>query len=170
MSPEENKAVVRRVIEQFINGGDESVADECYHPDWHHQRVGFPTMAQYLSGSRPVGGTGIAGVKRGLRGVKGAFPDLRYEDVELVADGDLVAGHWTFTGTHSGNFLGLAPTGKEITMEQAAFWRMKDGKLERAWFISDELAFLLQMGWTLVPPAGGGWLWMKEAKPENEDR
>jgi predicted ester cyclase len=124
--PEENKAMVRRMVEA-INAGDEDVAVE---------ELFAPRAARR--------------VKRLFAEFRSAFPDWREEIVELVAEGDTVAGRFRCSGTHLGEFLGEAPTGRRMEVEEVFFLRVEDGKFVDFWGLEDSLGRMRQLG--LVPP------------------
>ena len=125
--PEENKDMVRRLVEA-INAGDEEVAmDELFAP-------------------------GVARrVKLLFAEFRSAFPDWREEIVELVAEGDTVAGRFKCSGTQRGEFLGEAPTGKRMGVEEVFFLRAEDGRFVDVWALKDSLGRMRQLG---LLPAG----------------
>ena len=123
---EENKAMVRRMVEG-INAGDiEGTVDELFVP---------------LAARR---------VKRLFTEFYTAFPDWREEIVELVAEGNTVAGRFRCSGTHLGKFLGEPPTGKRMEVEEVFFLRIEDGKFVDFWGLEDSLGRMRQLG--LIPP------------------
>lgn len=75
-----------------------------------------------------------------------AFPDGRWELEDLLADGEKVAARDTFRGTHEGTWLGVAPTGKAVTMGDLHIWLLAGGKIAAHWVESDELGLLRQLG------------------------
>ena len=119
---EENKAMVRRMVEG-INAGDiGSTVDELFAPRAARR------------------------VKRLFGEFSAAFPDWREEIVELVAEGDTVAGRFRCSGMHQGEFLGEAPTGKRMEVEEVFFLRAKDGKFVDFWALEDSLGRMRQLG------------------------
>jgi len=117
--------MVRRMVEA-INAGDEDVAvDELFAPRAARR------------------------VKRLFAEFRSAFPDWREEIVELVAEGDTVAGRFRCSGTHLGEFLGEVPTGKRMEVEEVFFLRVEDGKFVDFWGLEDSLGRMRQLG--LVP-------------------
>src|SRR3712207_6461908 len=99
---EENKALVRRLVEG-INAGDiDGTVDELFAP------------------------RAVRRVKLLFTEFYKAFPDWREEIVELVAEGNTVAGRFRCSGTHLGKFLGEPPTGKRMEVEEVFFLRVKD--------------------------------------------
>ena len=112
----ENKAMVRRMVEA-INAGDEDVAvDELFAPRAARR------------------------VKRLFAEFRSAFPDWHEEIVELVAEGNTVAGRFRCSGTHLGEFLCEAPTGKRMEVEEVFFLRAEDGRFVTFWALEDSLS------------------------------
>lgn len=74
-----------------------------------------------------------------------AFPDLRHEIHELVAEGDVVALRATPRGTHQGEFLGIEPTGKKIGFDVMAFFRIVNGKIQEEWVVADLMGLTQQL-------------------------
>ncbi len=119
---EENKAMVRRVVEA-INAGEEAAAvDDLFAPRAARR------------------------VKRLFAEFRKAFPDWREEIVQLVAEGDTVAGRFGCSGTHRGEFLGEAPTGKRMAVEEVFFLRAEDGRFVDFWALEDSLGRMRQLG------------------------
>jgi predicted ester cyclase len=118
----ENKAMVRRLVEA-INAGDEAAAvDELFAPRAARR------------------------VKRLFAEFRSAFPDWQEETVELVAEGDTVAGRFKCSGTHRGEFLGEAPTGKRMEVEEVFFLRAEGGMFVDFWALEDSLGRMRQLG------------------------
>ena len=119
---ERNKAAMRRMLEAF-NTGDGSVVKELLHPDI----IG--------KSRRPIPGPPILDqpafkkVQAEMQRERTAFPDQKYEEVSMVAEGDRVVLHWQMTGTHKGEFLGKAGTGKKVKTFGTEFVRFKAGKM-----------------------------------------
>jgi steroid delta-isomerase-like uncharacterized protein len=143
MTVEANKAVVRRFIAEVWNAGNLDVAEQLVHPGYEVPGVG----------------PGPEAVKRNVRTFRAAFPDLTSTVDDLIAEGDRVAVRLTLRGTHLGTFRGIAATGKRVTMQEMAFWRLVDGKLHTGWFQADMLGLRVQLG-ALPPP---------EARPSEEE-
>ncbi|MFE6921016.1 ester cyclase [Nocardia sp. NPDC057663] len=134
MSSEANKAIIRRVFDEFVNQGDFSILDEIYRPDIvdHQPLPGAPE--------------GLEGVKYTIAGLRGGFPDLKVTIEEMSAHADHVVIHNTWRGTHDGEFLGLAPTGKQISSKGVVVWRLQDGKIAERWGIGVDSNILAQLG------------------------
>lgn len=119
---EENKAMVRRLVEGINAGEIEATVDDLFAP-----RV-------------------ARRVKRLFTEFYVAFPDWREEVVELVSEGGTVAGRFRCSGTHQGEFLGELPTGKSMDVEEVFFLRVKDGKFVDFWGLEDSLGRMRQLG------------------------
>lgn len=84
-------------------------------------------------------------VKRLFAEFRSAFPDWREEIVDLVAEGDKMAGRFRCSGTHRGEFLGEAPTGKRMDVEGVFFLRVEDGRIVDFWALEDSLNRMHQL-------------------------
>jgi predicted ester cyclase len=93
-------------------------------------------------------------VKRLFAEFRSAFPDWQEEIVELVAEGNTVAGRFKCSGSHRGEFLGEAPTGKRMKVEEVFFVRAEDGKFVDYWALEDTMGRMRQLG--LLPSRSGG--------------
>jgi predicted ester cyclase len=126
---EKNKAMVRRMVEAINAGEEDAAVVELFAPRTARR------------------------VKRLFAEFRSAFPDWREEIVELVAEGDAVAGRFRCSGTHLGEFLGEAPTGRRMGVEEVFFLRAEDGKFVDFWALEDSLGRMRQLG--LLPPQRG---------------
>src|SRR3712207_6845844 len=108
MSTEENKALSNRGAEA-ISTGDFDALDEIYAPE----------LAQEL--------------KRSIAEIRQAFPDYRGTNEIQIAAGDMVANRFVFHGTHRGEFMGIAPTGREVTARGISIDMVEDGKIVESW-------------------------------------
>lgn len=77
---------------------------------------------------------------------RSAFPDLKVEFEEQVAEGDRVAGRVSITGTHRGEFAGIAPSGKEMRIEGFNLMKIRGGKIVEVRGMSDQLRMMRQIG------------------------
>lgn len=113
---EQNKAIVQRFYEEVYNQGREEVLDEIIAPD-------------YLDYGHNPPGRGIEGAKADFRSGQGVFSDVHFTIDDLIAVGDQVVVRWTGTLTHTGEFMGIAPTNKTIDLTGISFYRVANGKL-----------------------------------------
>jgi steroid delta-isomerase-like uncharacterized protein len=129
---ETNKAIVQRYFEELLNRGNFAVAADFISTD-------------YVNRGEPPRG-GAAGYAQRVGLMRTAFPDLHITFDDIIAEGELVAYHTTWSGTHLGEFRGIPPTGKRITWTVTAFRRVVDGKVVEGWGTYDWLSVLEQMG------------------------
>ena len=123
---EEHKAMVQRMVEGINVGDIEGTVEELFAPGAARR------------------------VKRLFTEFYTAFPDWREKIVELVAEGNTVAGRFRCSGTHLGKFLGEPPTGKRMEVEEVFFLRIENGKFVDFWGLEDSLGRMRQLG--LIPP------------------
>ena len=142
MSAEQNKALVRRLVEEVINQGNVSVVDELLIPD-------FVEHEELPPGIPP----GREAPKALFTMLRSAFPDIKATIEHLIAEGDEVVLHVTWTGTHLGEFMGIPPTGKSISINVIDIMRIAEGKFVEHWGVMDSMAMMQQLG---VVPAGEG--------------
>jgi steroid delta-isomerase-like uncharacterized protein len=85
--------------------------------------------------------------KRLLTGVNNAFPDLHHDIEDIVAEGvDKVAIRLSVTGTHKGDFQGIPPSGKKLSLDEMGFITIIDGKITEGWISSDTMRLMQQIG------------------------
>jgi hypothetical protein len=117
----EPKAVVRRLVEDVINGQDLDVLDD----------IATPKLAPKL--------------RRAFSEFRGAFPDWHQELVELVAEDTTVVARFTCTGTHQGTWQGLEPTGRTMRIDEVYFFGFTDDRIHRMWGLEDTWTRLRQL-------------------------
>jgi predicted ester cyclase len=95
----------------------------------------FDELGEFVDHDVRVNGApmGLAGYAAGLRSVIDAFPDYHWELQHLLVDGDWLSAHLVDTGTHTGTFLDLPPTGRVISAQEFAVYHLADGKIAEAW-------------------------------------
>jgi len=126
---EENKDMVRHLVEAINAGEEDAAVDELFAP------------------------RAVRRVKRLFAEFRSAFLDWREEIVELVAEGDAVAGRFRCSGTHVGEFLGEAPTGERMEVGEVFILRAEDGKFVDFWALEDSFGRMRQLG--LLPSRSG---------------
>ena len=120
---ERNKALVRRLIDEVMNAGRLDVLEEIYVPRSADAARGW------------------------IAPFREAFPDVRMEIVDLVAEGGKVAGRFLCSGTHLGEWRGVAPTRRRFEqIDEVYFFTIEDGRIAGAWGIEDTQARLEQLG------------------------
>ena len=114
--------MVRRMVEAINAGEEEAAVEELFAPRTARR------------------------VKRLFAEFREAFPDWHEEAVQLVAEGDTVAGRFRCSGTHLGEFLGNPPTGKRMEVEEVFFLRAEGGRFVDFWGLEDSLGRMQQLG------------------------
>ena len=135
MSIEQNKAVFRQIVEEIFNQGNISLFDELVAPDFIEHEELPPGI--------PVGREGAKVLFTQLRS---AFPDFNAEIEDLIAEGDRVVVRMKWTGTHEGEFMGIPPTGRSISIEVIDIVRFEGGKFVEHWGIMDNMGMMQQLG------------------------
>ncbi len=139
MSTKENKAIVRRWLDGIQKGKLDTLRD-----------VAAPNFVAHLPGvPQPLD---IAGNIQVGEVFVNAFPDARITVEGEIAEGDTVATRWTFRGTHTADFQGIPPTGKQVTMAGIDINRIASGKIVEHWAEFDGLGLMQQLG--VIPPPG----------------
>ena len=139
MSIQENKVISRRTFEEIWNQGKLEAIEELYDADQVSHGLGMEVPP------------GTAGIKQFISIYRTAYPDTHFTVEDQVAEGDKVATRWTATGTHRGELMGIAPTGKRVTVTGIAITRVTNGKIVETWNNFDALGQLQQLGVIPVP-------------------
>ena len=120
---EDNKATVRRLIQEVLNGGRLEAIDELYAPEL------------------------ASAAKRWITPFRASFPDVHMEVIELIAEGDMVVGRFTCSATHLGEWQGHAPTGRRFErVDEVSIFRLHNGRIVQVWSLEDTLGRLQQLG------------------------
>jgi predicted ester cyclase len=119
---EQNKAIMRRMLEAFRTG-DTRVVKELIAPQARDQSLMLGLEPEIRK--EPV----AQRVQTEIRREREAFPDQEWKEELLVAEGDTVVLHWSMTGTNTGPFLGREATGKKVRISGTEFVRIKNGKI-----------------------------------------
>jgi len=128
--------IIRYAIEEAWNKGNVDVLDQVYAPECVSHEVspgGVDTL-------------GIEVQKEHLRGQRAALSDFQVTIEDVVCAGDKVAFRWVVAGTHTGDWMGIAPTGKPITWGGITICRFANGKIVEEWLAADMLTALMQLG------------------------
>lgn len=134
-SQRSNERTIRRYFGELFNAGRTELVPELLAEDYVNLSPGWPGL--------PTGRDGVVLVVDAMRA---AFPDLHYEIEDLVVTDDAVAAFTTVTGTHRGEFAGLAPTGRSFTIRQITLERFRDGRIVSHRRVTEELSLLRQLG------------------------
>jgi len=136
---EENKALMRRLIEGF-NSGNLEIYDELVAPD-------------FVDHSAPPGAPATREAWKQKAGMfRSAFPDIHVTIEQSIAEGDLVTTHTVATGTHQGELMGIPASGKEISVRSMHIEQIVEGKIVARWEVIDLMGMMVQLG--VVSPPG----------------
>lgn len=132
-----NKELVRKFFEKGPSGGDIAAADALLARDFS------------LHVPLPVSGTGIEAINSVITSCRAAFGGLKVTIEDMIAEGDKVTCRFTARGVHTGEFMGVPPTGKDITMTGIEIFRIDNGKIAELWGEANLIGLAQQLG--IVP-------------------
>jgi steroid delta-isomerase-like uncharacterized protein len=127
--------VFRRLVAELINDGNVAAFDELISPDFVEHEELPPGMPPGREGTRQL-----------FSALHSAFPDLRAEIEDVVAQEDKVVFRMTWRGSHTGPFMGIPPTGKQFAFRVFDMVRVADGKVAEHWGLLDQLSLMQQLG------------------------
>jgi len=130
MSVEQNKNILRRMIDEGFNQGQVDVLDSLLAPDLVEHQFGLQST--------------VEGQKKDIQFLHTAFPDFHLTIEEIIADGDKVWARMIAQGTNLGGFMG-PPNGKPFKITVFDVCRIKDGKIIEHWGSPDRFALLAQL-------------------------
>lgn len=130
----DNAMIVRRFVDEVITKGDIEAAEQYVWEDVIEQ---VPLPGQ---------GPGLDGLKEILRAMRAGFPDLVFSIQEQIAEDDKVASRFEWTGTHSGEFLGVPPTGRAVRVWGVVIDRLESGRIKDTRIIMDTVGLMGQLG------------------------
>ena len=136
MSTEQNKAIVRQMVEEIFNRGNLSRLDEFVAPDFVEHEELPPGMD----------------AKQMTIMLRSAFPDFKATIDDIVAEGDKVVIRQTWTGTQKGEWMGIPPTGKSVSFGVIDIIRIAGGKFVEHWGQMDSMGMMQQLG--IIPAPG----------------
>jgi steroid delta-isomerase-like uncharacterized protein len=134
MSTEQNKALVRRLVDELQNQHDLSAIDRHVAPTFV-DHTAFPGTPSNREGAKAFFQAFFEGV-----------PDLRAEIHEQAVEGNKVFTYKTFHGTQTGAFMGIPPTGKEFSVDLIDILTVADGQITEHRVVMDQLGLLQQLG------------------------
>lgn len=132
---EKNKALFIRLLEES-DKGNLDIVDELYSDEYVDHS---PSPVRAIK-------PGKAGIQHATQLFYTAFPDTKHEIFQLVAEGEFVVAHIAAKGTHTGEFLGIPPTHKEVVLSGIAIYRFLDGRIRERWAFSSQPGVLEQLG------------------------
>jgi predicted ester cyclase len=122
---EENKMKVRQFYAEVLQKGNFALLQDLMAPGFvDHQPA-------------PGQGPGPAGVQQFVTALRSGVSNLQVTVEHMIAEGDLVAAHVTFRGKHTGDLMGLPPSGKDVVMRVSDLVRIENGKAAERWGVED---------------------------------
>ncbi|MGN9913831.1 ester cyclase [Phytohabitans sp. LJ34] len=131
---DELKSQARRVWAEIIPANDVAALPEVMHPDYVDHSA------------RPDEPPGIEGAAQTMRWLHSVFSDLSFDIHHVVGDGDTVAVHCTLTGRHTGDLMGIPPTGRDVATPMVHILRFRDGKAAEHWAVHNDMVTMRQLG------------------------
>ena len=135
MSTEQNKQLFRQLVEEIFNRGNMGAADNFMAPNFIEREELPPGIPRDREG-----------VKQMTLMFRSAFPDFKVTIDDLIAEGDKVVSRTTWSGTQKGEFMGIPPTGKQISIGVIDILRVVDGKFVEHWGQMDSAGMMQQLG------------------------
>ena len=134
MSVEENKALLRRYVEEVLNKRNVDAVDKFFAINCvdHTAPPGTPP--------------GVSGIKQLLTATLTAFSNFHVTIEELIGEGDKIVSRFAGRATHTSKFMGIAPTRRELTVMQINIDRIAGGKIVEHWGLADQMALMQQLG------------------------
>jgi steroid delta-isomerase-like uncharacterized protein len=130
-----DKRTLLRLMEAIWNERRLEVVDEIVASDYVRHDPAFPGEVR-----------GPEGFKQYVMAMCTPFPDARISIEDVIAEGDRMAVRWIFRGKHSGEFLGIPATGKNLALTGISIIRIREGKIVEGWDGYDALGMLRQLG------------------------
>ncbi len=130
---EENKNLVRFDYEEILNKKNLDAIEQIFTADSIFRAPSMPAA------------TGCEGRRQLVLAIYKAFPDVRYTIRDLIAEGDKVVAHWTVTGTHRGEWLGVRPAGRTLSGSGISIFRISEGKIAEELVQFDALGAIQQL-------------------------
>ena len=137
---EENKLIARKVYEECWNKAILDLVPDLFAKDCQFRDPVFPARAP-----------GVESMKKHIQMCRHAFPDLKFQLTDIIAEKDEVVVHWTAQGTQQGQFLGLAPSHRKATVSGTSIYRIRNNKIVEQWADWNLLTLLDQLGVATTP-------------------
>ena len=136
---DQNKSIVSDFIEALFTKGDLDAVDRYLSPDYVDHDPPFGANAN-REGMRATGAM-----------IRAAFPDWHSDLHLLVGEADIVVEQFTASGTNRGEVMGVAPTGRTVSLKGINIFRLREGRIVERWGRLDDLGFLSQLGIVTQP-------------------
>ena len=134
MSTEQLTSTLHRLYDEVVNRGNFELIPEIYAPNFvnHNTPPGTPA--------------GVEGIRQSLTACRRAFTDWHETIDSIRIKDDKIVVMSTIRGTHTGQWRGIAPTGRQITARRVSILRAADGKIVERWGSQDDLSLMRQIG------------------------
>lgn len=139
MSAVDKIALHRRYNDEVLSQGNLDLVDQLFTADYVDHAHASPEIH------------GPHGLRQFLTMLVNAFPDRHFTVEDRVAEGDKLAVRWTLRGTHEGEFAGVAPTGKQVSVTGISIHRFAGDRIQESWDYYDALGLLQQFGVLPMP-------------------
>lgn len=133
--PADNKQIAQRFMEECWNKGNFNAVSEYLSTNCQYHDPVFPHLT-----------SGADNIRRHIENCRTGFPDMKIKIEDTIAEGKEVVHHWTVTGTHKGQFLGLAPTNRKANVSGTSIFRIKDAKIVEQWTDWNLMTLMEQLG------------------------
>jgi steroid delta-isomerase-like uncharacterized protein len=140
MTTDENKAIVRRFIDEIFVQGNRATVDELLDED-------------FVAHTWPSTGHPKDDLKAAVERASTALENPTFSIDDMIAEGDRVAARLTTAATQVGPFMGMEPSGKSYSIDEIHIFRLRDGKVVEHWHQFDQMGMMRQLG-ALPEPAG----------------
>jgi len=131
VSVEENKEIVRKYVQDLLIDRNYDHAVDQVGPNFKIDRSAMPEAI-----------AGAEGLHRQMDMLNEAFPDLELQIADIFGEGDKVAVRFIAPGTHTGDFLGMAPTGVKVLWKGNVIYEVQDGRVQQAWACWDDVGLI----------------------------
>ncbi len=139
-SAQDNKQIVRRLIEEAWNQGKTEVVSELLANNCRFHDEVFPHL-----------NSGAENLRRHIESCRTGFPDLKFSIDDTIAERDEVVVHWTARGTHKGQFLGMPATNKKAAITGTSIYRLEGSKIAESWANWNLMSMMEQLGISSAP-------------------
>lgn len=135
MKSTDNRQIAQRFMEECWNKGNFNMVSELLSASCRYHDPVFPHLT-----------SGADNIQRHIENCRRGFPDMKITIEDTIAEGKEVVHHWTVTGTHKGQFLGLAPTNKKAVISGTSIFRIQDSKIVEQWSDWNLMSLMEQLG------------------------
>lgn len=131
-----NKAVAERLFSEVWGKAEVDLIPQLFAPDYHDNYPGTTEPGPY----------GQEFLKQSVLGWRKGAPDLHFQFVDVLSEGDRVLVHWRAMGTQSGEMYGIPPSGKALSLPGMTIFRFKNGRIAEEWTVFDRADLMRQIG------------------------